>query len=125
MLLILTLILALVFLPWPWNAAAVVIAVVWEVSGAVLSIRYSRRDRAWVGVETLVGKTGSVITPLTPEGQVKVDGEIWQARSRHGASVGETVLVTAVDRLTLDVEPASLGAVASSSRAWSKPSGTR
>jgi membrane-bound serine protease (ClpP class) len=125
MVLILTLILALVFLPWPANAAAIVIAAAWEVSGAMLSIRYSRRGRAQVGVETLVGTTASVITPLLPDGQVRVNGEIWQAHSEHGAPVGETVLIRAVNGLTLEVEPVSLNAVAASSLAALKPSATR
>ena len=115
MVLILTLILALMFLPWPWSAAAIVIAAAWEVSGALLSVRYSRRGRARVGVETLVGTTASVITPLMPHGQVRVNGEIWQAHSEHSASVGETVLIRAVNELTLEVEPTSLSAVAPSS----------
>jgi membrane-bound serine protease (ClpP class) len=107
MVLILTLILAVVFLPWPWSGAAIVTSVAWEVSGAVLSIRYSRRGRTWVGVETLVGTTASVITPLLPDGQVRVNGEIWQAHSEHAASVGEPVLIRAVNGLTLEVEPVS------------------
>src|SRR5436190_24265412 len=71
MLLILTLILALAFLSWPWNAAAVVAAAGWEVTSSVFWIRYSRRGRVRVGVEMLVGATASVITPLAPDGQVK------------------------------------------------------
>jgi membrane protein implicated in regulation of membrane protease activity len=105
MLLIVTLILALVFLSWPWNAAAIVAAAAWEVSTSVFWIRYSRRGRVRVGVETLVGATASVITPLGPEGQVKVNGEIWQAHSDHGAPVGETVMINAVHGLTLEVGP--------------------
>ena len=105
MLLILTLILALGFLSWPWNAAAVGAAAIWEVSSSVFWIRYSRRGRVRVGVETLVGATASVITPLAPDGQVKVNGEIWQAHSDHDALVGETVKIKAVDGLTLEVEP--------------------
>jgi membrane protein implicated in regulation of membrane protease activity len=124
MALILTLLLALVFLPWPWNAAAILGAAAWEVSGAVLSIRYSRRGRARVGVETLVGTTASVITPLMPDGQIRVNSEIWQAHSEHDAAVGETVLIKAVNGLTLEVEPASFSAMTSSSRAALKPSAT-
>ena len=115
MVLILTLILALVFLPWPWSAAAIAIAAAWEVSGALLSIRYSRRDRPRVGVETLVGMTASAITPLMPDGQVRVNGEIWQAHSQHDTSVGQTVLIRAVNGLTLEVEPTSLTALVPSS----------
>ena len=105
MLLILVLILALIFLPWPWNLAVILIAGACEVSVAVLGIRYTRRRRARVGVETLVGTTASVITPLAPDGQVRVNGEIWQAHSQREAPVGATVFVRAVNGLTLEVEP--------------------
>jgi membrane-bound serine protease (ClpP class) len=105
MLLILALILALIFLSWPWNLAVIMIAAACEASVAVLGIRYSRRRRTRVGVETLIGTTAFVITPLGPDGQVKVNGEIWQAHSERKARVGETVLIRAVDGLTLEVEP--------------------
>ena len=105
MLLILALVLALVFLPWPWNFAVIVIAAVCEVSVAVFGIRYSRRRRARVGVETLIGASAFVVTPLVPDGQVKVNGEIWEAHSEREAQTGEKVRITAVDGLTLDVEP--------------------
>ena len=107
MLLILTLVLAFLYLTWPWNATAIAAAAAWEVSEAVFSIRYSRRGRARVGVETLVGETASVITPLTPDGQVKVDGEIWDAHAAAGARAGDPVTVTAVHGLTLEVEKAA------------------
>jgi membrane-bound serine protease (ClpP class) len=105
MLLILAFILALVFLPWPWNLAVILIAAACEASVVVVGIRYTRRRRARVGVETLIGKKASVITPLRPDGQVKVNGEIWQAHSERRAPVGETVLIRAVNGLTLEVEP--------------------
>jgi membrane protein implicated in regulation of membrane protease activity len=104
MILIFTIVLALVYLETPWNLAAIGAATAWEVSGAVLSIRYSRRGRAQVGVETLVGRTAFVITRLLPDGQVKVNGEIWRAHSEHDVPVGETVVVRAVDGMTLEVE---------------------
>jgi membrane-bound serine protease (ClpP class) len=110
--LILTLALALLFLPWPWSGGAIVVAALWEVAGAVLSVRYSRRGRPAVGVETLVGTTASVITPLAPQGQVRANGEIWRARSGHHVAAGETVVIRAVDGLTLEVEPAPRSAPA-------------
>jgi len=36
---------------------------------------------------------------------VKVDGEVWEARSEHHLAPGEEVVVTRVDGLVLDVEP--------------------
>jgi len=104
MLLVLALILALVFLPWPWNFAVILIAAACEASIVVLGL-YTRRRRARVGVETLIGAGAYVVTPLVPEGQVKVNGEIWRAHSDHAAEVGETVRIKAVRGLTLDVEP--------------------
>ena len=117
MVLLLTLILAFLFLPLPWSAVAVTVAAAWEVAGAALSIRYSRRGRAQVGVETLVGSTATVITPLLPDGQVSVNGEIWHAHSDHDVPAGGTVLIRAVNGLTLEVEPASLDTPGSSSLA--------
>jgi membrane-bound serine protease (ClpP class) len=104
--LIITLILALIFLPWPWDLVAIAIAAVAEVCLAVFGIRYSRRRRAAVGVQTMVGTVGETITALSPRGQVKVDGEIWEARAANGIRAGAAVRVKSVDGLTLEVEPA-------------------
>jgi membrane-bound serine protease (ClpP class) len=106
-LLIITLILALLFLGWPWNLVVIGAAAGFELLLALFGIRYTHLRRAQVGVQTMVGTLAEVITPLTPVGQVKVDGEIWQARAERGAGVGETVRITAVDGLTLEVEPAA------------------
>ena len=106
MIIIITLILALIFLPWPWDLVAILAAAVFEVSLAVFGIGYSRRRRAQVGVQTMVGTLGEALTTLAPRGQVKVDGEIWEARAEHGARAGDTVRVKRVDGLTLEVEQA-------------------
>ena len=90
MLFILLLVLALVFLPLPWNLIVIVVAAALEFSLWFFGVRYSRRRRATVGVE--------------PTGQVKVDGEIWEARSRSHVRPGDTVRVTAIDGLMLEVE---------------------
>jgi membrane-bound serine protease (ClpP class) len=104
--LIVTLILALIFLPWPWDLIAIAIAAVAEICLAVFGIRYSRRRRARVGVQTMIGRPGEAITTLAPRGQVKVDGEIWEARAANGIRAGDAVRVKSVDGLTLEVEPA-------------------
>jgi membrane-bound serine protease (ClpP class) len=103
--LIITLILALIFLPWPWDLIAIALAAVAELSLAIFGIRYSRRRRAQVGVQTMVGTLGEAITSLAPRGQVKVDGEIWEARAENGIRAGDTVRVTSVKGLMLEVEP--------------------
>lgn len=62
------------------------------------------------GPEELAGMDGDVRVPLRPEGQVFVDGGLWQARladpeARLG--VGEKVTVVEVKGLTLVVSPQS------------------
>jgi membrane protein implicated in regulation of membrane protease activity len=104
--LIITLVLALLFLPWPWDLVVIAFAAVFEATLATFGIRYARRRRAQVGVQTLIGTTAEVITPLAPAGQVKVDGVIWRAHAEGGAHVGERVRITRVDGLTLEVERA-------------------
>lgn len=103
---VLILILALVFLPAPWSIAVIVVAALVEVGLWVVGHHYSRTRRALVGVQTLVGTIGEAISPLAPSGQVKVDGEIWEAHAAGAVQPGEPVRVTAVEGLTLEVEKA-------------------
>ena len=106
MLLILALILALIFLPLPWALLVIAVAAVLELCLWFFGIRYSKRRRAQVGVQTMIGGYGEALTALAPEGQVKVDGEIWQARSPVEVRAGDSVRITAVKGLTLEVERA-------------------
>jgi membrane-bound serine protease (ClpP class) len=57
-----------------------------------------------VGAQTLVGKEAEVLAPCRPIGQVRIGGEIWQARCETGADAGETVRVIGLNGLTLLVE---------------------
>jgi membrane-bound serine protease (ClpP class) len=107
MLLVLVLILALLFLPLPWSVLVIALAALLEVCLWFFGVRYSRRRRAQVGVQTMIGATGEAITALTPDGQVKVDGEIWEAHAAAGVRAGDPVTVTAVHGLTLEVEKAA------------------
>jgi membrane-bound serine protease (ClpP class) len=108
MLLILALVLALLFLPWPWSLAVILAAACMEVAIAFFGIRYTRRRRAIVGLQMLVGQTGEAITALNPDGQVKLNGEIWNGHTSGIVALGEVVRVTAVHGLTVEVEPASV-----------------
>jgi membrane-bound serine protease (ClpP class) len=103
-LLILVLILALVFLPLPWALLVIALTAVLELSLWFFGVRYSRRRRAQVGVQTMIGTVGEAITALTPDGQVKVDGEIWQAHGPAEIRAGDAVRITGVKGLTLEVE---------------------
>ena len=105
MLTIVAVVLALTVLPSPWGLVAVVGAALIDVGETWFFVRWSKRRRATVGIETLVGRTAVVVRALTPRGQVKVDGEVWEARSEYHLAPGEEVVVTHVDGLVLDVEP--------------------
>ncbi|HEX6770697.1 MAG TPA: nodulation protein NfeD [Acidobacteriaceae bacterium] len=65
----------------------------------------ARHNKSLVGADALLGQIAIVTKPLEPVGQVMVHGEIWQAHSSTPAPRDAQVRVTAVDGLTLMVEP--------------------
>jgi membrane protein implicated in regulation of membrane protease activity len=74
-------------------------------------LRYSGRLGAAsaTGVAALVGRSAEVLTPVTArEGQVKLAGEVWTARSSAGGNpleAGSVVYVTQIDGATAVVSP--------------------
>ena len=103
--LILLAIVFLIVLPSPWNLIGfLVVLPLWllELAGWNRSVKRRRRV---VGVQTLIGKDATVSTILRPLGQVRLDGETWEARCEAGAAPGDTVRVVGLDGLTLIVEP--------------------
>ena len=57
-----------------------------------------------MGAETLIGARAQVVTPCRPEGQVRIQGELWRARCEGGAELGDQVRVVERSGLTLLVE---------------------
>ena len=104
MLLVLAIIAAFLWLDEPWSWLLVGAAFVVELGEAWFWWWLSRRRRPAVGVETLIGARATAVTPLQPRGQVRVQGELWEARSERGVAPGDEVEVVAVDGLTLVVE---------------------
>ena len=96
--------LALFYLDSPWQEVAIAVGAALELTETGLLIWWSKRRRAVVGAEALVGRRAVVATDCMPEGQVRVAGELWRARCEAGAGVGDAVVVRAVDGLTLEVE---------------------
>ena len=103
MLLLGAILLAIFVLPSPWGIVAVVAGGLIDVAESLALLRWSRRRRAATGVETLVGRTAVVSSP----NQVRVGGELWEAISDVPLVPGESVHVTGVDGLTLQVSPRS------------------
>jgi membrane-bound serine protease (ClpP class) len=59
------------------------------------------------GAPGMVGQTAVARTPLAPEGQVAVQGELWRAVAQDGpVAAGEPVTIVGVDGLTLTVAKA-------------------
>ena len=91
---------------------AVLIAVMVAL-GAYSVIIYRRGSRALRrkpldGLPDMVGSQGEVVSPLAPEGLVRIKGELWQAESASGRiDTGEEVTVVGQDGLKLVVRKCS------------------
>src|SRR5215218_1297504 len=100
MLLLGGILLAVFVVPWPWGIVTVLAGGLLDIAESLIFLRWSRRRRAAVGAETLVGQTAVVATPT----QVRVAGELWEARAGRYLVPGEQVVVRAVEGLTLVVD---------------------
>jgi membrane protein implicated in regulation of membrane protease activity len=100
MLLLGGILLAVFVVPWPWGIFAILAGALLDIGESLAFMKWSRRRKASVGVEALVGRTAVVVTPT----QVRLDGELWEARGDEPLRVGEGVVVREVVGLTLVVE---------------------
>jgi membrane protein implicated in regulation of membrane protease activity len=100
--------LLLFLLPTPWNLVGFLVVIPLWILELLGWNRTMKSRRKAVGAETLLGREAVVIRACQPRGQVRVDGEIWEARCDAGAAVGDTVRIVDRDSLTLIVEPAAL-----------------
>ncbi|MGB7132792.1 MAG: nodulation protein NfeD [Candidatus Sulfotelmatobacter sp.] len=88
-----------------WTALAVSIPL-GAITAFLMSIALkARRNKLVSGSQGLIGETAVAQTPLSPRGKVFVHGEIWDAVSSSEVSAGQTVVVTKIDGLVLQVEP--------------------
>ena len=100
MLLLGGILLAVFVVPWPWGIATVLGGGLLDIGESLVLLRWSKRRRSSVGAEALVGRTALVATTT----QVRVAGELWEARSDGPLVVGDEVVVHAVNGLILLVE---------------------
>ncbi len=104
---------AALFLRPPSARLAVLVAIVVLLAALAVAEEFAhdkRRSRARGLVDGLAGFQGrqaTVLTPLAPVGQVRVEGETWKARLESGtiAQPGETVVVVAAEGMLLVVRP--------------------
>ena len=97
--------LAFFVFPEGWGIPVVIIAAFLEFFETIATWRWSRRGKAKVGPETLIGASGRAITDCRPQGMVRVLAEDWRARCEAGVSAGHPIRVTGRDQLLLLVEP--------------------
>jgi membrane protein implicated in regulation of membrane protease activity len=114
---LIALLIALLFLPSPWNVLLVAAAAIVDIAETGAFVWWSRRRRrlvpASVDVKAIVGSDGRALERIDPGGpdrigQVRVNGEIWNASSSVLVEAGAEVTVTGVDGLLLDVAPTRL-----------------
>jgi len=90
-------------------SALIVVMVAWGIFSVTLFIFTTRtlRRQAMVGLPTMIGSKGRVVSPLRPEGQVRIKGELWGATSLGGDAIpaNEEVVVVGEDGLKLIVRP--------------------
>ena len=92
-------------LPDPWDVIGGLVSLACGVVEITYWQRRMRRVKVETGVENLIGSVGEVTAALAPVGQIRVLGELWQARARFDVPRGTSVRVVAVNELMLDVEP--------------------
>jgi len=95
-----------------WQVQTLIFAVVGLIllfATRPLARRLQRGSGAQFGVKALIGKQGVVTKPIgeaaNPVGQIRVEGEVWRARSTVPIPVGTLVVVTGIEGITLLVEP--------------------
>ena len=57
------------------------------------------------GIEGMIGEIGESLADFSGQGEVFVHGERWQARSARPVQRGQSIRITGVDGLTLEIEP--------------------
>jgi membrane protein implicated in regulation of membrane protease activity len=111
-LIIIALIILLV-LPSPWNVIVFAITFVLGIGEIAYWNRTVKGRAVRAGSETLIGSNGVAISDCRPDGQIKIDGAIWDAHCGAGAGAGQSVRVIARTDLVLEVEPLSPAAESS------------
>jgi membrane-bound serine protease (ClpP class) len=92
------------FVPYPWNILVVIGGASIEVLEVIWGRRLAKRWRPQTGAEAMIGQRAEVVTACRPTGQVRINGELWEATCEAGADVGEETVVQAIEGLTLIVE---------------------
>ena len=94
------------------SALLIIVMIVWAAFGTWLFIFTTRtlKRQAQTGLSSMVGTGGETVSPLGPEGMVKIRGELWRAVSEEGKiDAGEEVVVVGQNGLKLSVRKIEVG----------------
>lgn len=88
-----------VALQWLSISVAISLMAIWIIKDALLYplCRIAFQTGPPTGAKALVGKKAEVVTTLSPDGQVKIDGERWQATSADGETINAGQLIRIID----------------------------
>jgi membrane protein implicated in regulation of membrane protease activity len=92
---------ALRVVPAFWAVVLVAAAIVFDVAEKGFWYWVTRRIPHAVGAEAMVGRPVVVVSACCPEGRVRFGPESWTARCSEGAAVGDSLVIDAVERVTL------------------------
>ncbi len=91
-------------------AGLIAVMVVWGAFSVFIYRMGSRalRRKPVVGLPAMIGGRGKAISPLAPEGFIRIKGELWEAKSTGGRiDIGEVVTIVGQDGLKLTVQKGS------------------
>ena len=91
----------------PWVAGAVSVAFALITLVLIRLAFRARRMKSCLGPSALVGRLASAMEPLTPEGHVLVEGEIWRAVASEAVAAGAALRVVGLENYLLHVKPAT------------------
>ena len=89
---------------WPLIAGVALASAAFLVFVIGMALK-ARRRPAVSGREEMIGAVGEMLEDAAGEGLARVHSEIWKVRAQAPLRAGQKVRVTAMDGLTLDVEP--------------------
>ncbi len=97
---------------WITLGAGIVGVLLAMLSGMPAMVR-TRFSTPTIGRDWMIGETGVALADVAPDGVVQVRDAPWRAHTNRATSItaGDEIRVTAIDGLTLEVEPIEGGAV--------------
>ncbi len=100
-----------VSMSWITGLAGIVGAVLYAYTGMPSMVR-TRFSTPTIGRKWMIGEIGEALTPVDPEGTVRIRDATWRAITNRATPVqtGESIRVIGLDRLILEIEPEEGGA---------------